>query len=208
MLAYWEKLVVKQGSWDAAMQAFSIESDAIAHAKEAIDPAAFGRAVAVLAKAERIACSGCGHSGIASDHFAHLLCCIERPACFLSPSKAVHGGMGFLKKDDVLVIASRGGRTEELLPIERIARQKAVIIITVTENIESPLAEDADIVLGMSVTRECDRFNCQGTTSFIVLSAIFDALQTALIEEMDYNNEKFAVIHPGGAVGKRLNNKK
>ena len=59
----------------------------------------------------------------------------------------------------------------------------------------------------MKVTRECDKYNCQGTTSFAVTNAIFDALQTAVMEYTDFKNEKFAVIHPGGAVGKRLNNK-
>jgi D-arabinose 5-phosphate isomerase GutQ len=161
--------------------------------------------VDVLACAPRIACSGCGHSGIACAHFAHSLCCIERPARFLSPSEAVHGATGFLQKGDVLVLASRGGKTEELLPIGRIAKAKGATVIAVTEDLQSPLAAGADIVLAMRVTRECDKFNCQGTTSFVVLSAVFDALQTALIEEMDYQNEKFAVVHPGGAVGKRLN---
>ena len=199
---------MKQSSWSAAQQAFSIESEAILNAKDAIDQIAFGKAVALLKESERIACSGCGHSGIACAHFAHLLCCIDRPACFLSPSNAVHGGGGFLQPGDVLVVASRGGRTEELFPIEQIAIQKGVKIIAVTENVESPLAVNADIVLVMKVSRECDKYNCQSTTSFVVLSAIFDALQTALVEEIDYNNENFAIIHPGGAVGKRLNNKK
>jgi len=196
---------MKQASWDAAKQAFSIESEAVLEAFTAIDRIEFGKAVEVLAKAERIACSGCGHSGIACAHFAHLLCCIERPARFLSPAEAVHGGTGFLQKDDVLVVASRGGKTEELLPIEQIAKEKGAKIIAVTENIQSPMAVGADIALVMKVTRECDKYNCQGTTSFVVLSAIFDALQASLIEETGYNNEKFAVVHPGGAVGKRLN---
>ena len=195
---------MKQASWDAAKQAFSIESKAILEALGAIDRVEFGKAVEVLAKAERIACSGCGHSGIACNHFAHLLCCIERPARFLSPAEAVHGGTGFLQKDDVLVVASRGGKTEELLPIEQIAKEKGAKIIAITENIQSPLAVSADIILSMKVTRECDKYNCQGTTSFVVLSAIFDALQASLIEEIGYNNESFALIHPGGAVGKRF----
>ena len=59
----------------------------------------------------------------------------------------------------------------------------------------------------MHVERETDKYNSQGTTSFVVLSAIFDALQTALIEETDFKNDQFAVIHPGGAVGERLNTK-
>jgi D-arabinose 5-phosphate isomerase GutQ len=72
---------------------------------------------------------------------------------------------------------------------------------------ESPLATQADIVLAMKVTKECDKYNCQGTTSFAVTNAIFDALQAALIEYTGYQKMDFALIHPGGAVGKRLNAK-
>ena len=193
---------------EAGLSAFDIESDAIAKAKSAIDPAAFGRAVEVLAGAERIAAAGCGHSGIACRHFAHLMCCIERPARFLSPSEAVHGGLGYLQKGDVILLVSRGGKTDELLPIGRIAKQKGATVIGITENEASPLAEMSDIVLKMAVTRECDRYNCQGTTSFAVTCAIMDALQTALIEYTAFQNESFATVHPGGAVGKRLNQTK
>ena len=163
------------------------------------------RAVDALAKAERIAAAGCGHSGIVCQHFAHLMCCIERPARFISPAEAVHGATGFLKKGDVMVFASRGGKTKELLPILDICKKKEVTVISVTENLTSPLAEGADIVIPMAVTRETDRYNSQGTTSTTVLSVIFDALQTALIEVTGYKNEQFALIHPGGAVGERLN---
>jgi D-arabinose 5-phosphate isomerase GutQ len=66
-------------------------------------------------------------------------------------------------------------------------------------------AKAADIVLKMYVNRETDKYNCQGTTSNTMLNALFDALQAALIEETDYKNESFALVHPGGAVGERLN---
>ena len=184
---------------------FRIEAESLAATAEVLDKGEFARAVEVLAKAERIAAAGCGHSGIACRHFAHLMCCIERPARFLSPAEAVHGGLGYLKKGDVVLLASRGGKTDELMNIADVAKVKGAIIITVTENLASPLAEMADIVLAMKVTRECDKYNCQGTTSFAVTSAIFDALQTALVEYTGYQNEQFALIHPGGAVGKRLN---
>ena len=133
------------------------------------------------------------------------MCCVERPARFVSPAEAVHGGLGFIQKGDVMLLVSRGGKTDELMPIADICRSKGAILIAVTENTASPLAEKSDIVLAMKVTRECDRYNCQGTTSFAVTNAIFDALQTAVIEYTGFKNEKFAVIHPGGAVGKRLN---
>ncbi len=188
-----------------AMEAFKIESESLLKTAEAIDPAEFARAVEVLANATRIGAAGCGHTGIACQHFAHLMCCIERPARFISPAEAVHGALGFLQKGDVILLASRGGKTDELLPIADVCRGKGVTVIGVTENLASPLAEKSDIVLAMAVTRECDKYNCQGTTSFAVTSAIFDALQTAVLDYTDFKNEQFAVIHPGGAVGKRLN---
>ena len=194
-------------AWQAAQDAFLIEADAVEKALYAIPEAEFMRAVDVLAKAERIGAAGCGHSGIVCQHFAHLMCCIERPARFISPAEAVHGATGFLKKGDVMVFASRGGKTKELLPILDICKKKEVTVISVTENLSSPLAEGADIVIPMKVTKETDRYNSQGTTSTTVLSVIFDALQTALIEVTGYKNEQFALIHPGGAVGERLNQK-
>lgn len=120
-------------------------------------------------------------------------------------SEALHGAMGFLQKGDVLLLASRGGKTKELIPIQEICISKGVHTIVVTENTNSPLARSADIVLEMYVNRETDKYNCQGTTSHTVLNVLFDALQAALIEEIDYQKETFALIHPGGAVGERLN---
>ena len=188
-----------------AMNAFKIESESLLATAEAIDKEQFEKAVEALANAERIAAAGCGHSGIACQHFAHLMCCIERPARVISPAEAVHGAMGYIQKGDVILLVSRGGKTDELMPIADISRGKGATVIAVTENLASPLAGKADIVLAMKVTRECDKYNCQGTTSFAVTSAIFDALQTAVLDYTGFKNEKFAVIHPGGAVGKRLN---
>jgi D-arabinose 5-phosphate isomerase GutQ len=189
-------------------EAFKIEADCINGQFDYIDQKEFMHAVEALAAAQRIAASGCGHSGIACRHFAHLMCCIERPARFISPAEAVHGAMGFIQKGDVMLLASRGGKTKELLPIMEICKEKQAIVIALTENLDSPLAKGADIVIAMHVSRETDRYNSQGTTSFTVLSVIFDALQSALIEKTDYQNEQFALIHPGGAVGERLNQEK
>ena len=104
-----------------------------------------------------------------------------------------------------MLLVSRGGKTAELLPIADICRRKGAWVIAVTEALASPLAERADVVLPMQVDRETDRYNSQGTASFAATNAIFDALQAALIEETGYRNEQFALIHPGGAVGERLN---
>lgn len=192
---------------EAAKRAYDIEKECLEEMKEYFDEESFSKAVLLLKNAERIGASGCGHSGIMCMHFVHLMCCIELPARFLSPAEAVHGAMGFLKAGDVMLFASRGGKTKELIPIMDICKKKGIKTIVVTENTGSRLAKDADVVIKQYVNRETDRYNSQGTTSSTALCMIFHSLQSALIEETGYKNEQFAVIHPGGAVGERINNK-
>lgn len=199
--------MIKKEALTAASAAFDIEAACIMQMKEHFDEAAFSKAVELLSNAPRIGAAGCGHSGIACQHFAHLMCCIERPARFISPAEAVHGATGFLQKGDVMVLASRGGKTGELLPIMDICKAKGVSVITLTENLDSPLAKAADVVLKQYVNRETDKWNAQGTTSTTSLCVIFHALQAAVIEQTGYQQEQFALIHPGGAVGERLNGK-
>lgn len=198
---------MKNSGIQVAKKAFLTQSECLKEAFSYIDEAEFVRAVEALAAAERIAASACGHTGFACQHFVHLMCCMERPARFIYPSEAVHGGTGFIQKGDVMILASRGGKTAELMPILEICKIKGATVIAITENMESPLAKNADIALKMYVTRETDRNNCQGTTSHTVTNVIFDALQAALIEEIGFAVEKFALVHPGGAVGERLNKK-
>ena len=191
----------------AARAAYDIEAQCILEMKEHFDDVQFSKSVELLCSAPRIGASGCGHSGIICQHFAHLMCCIERPARFISPAEAVHGATGFLQEGDVMIFASRGGKTKELFPIVDICKAKGVSIITVTENLESPLALAADVALKQFVNRETDKWNAQGTTSTTALCMIFHALQAAMIEQTGYQAEQFALIHPGGAVGERLNHK-
>ena len=198
---------MKKETLEQIKAVYEIESECIRIMSSYFNETAFSDAVELLKNAERIGCTGCGHSGIICQHFAHLMCCIERPARFISPAEAVHGGTGFLKEGDVCVFASRGGKTKELIPILEICKAKGVKVIAITENLDSPLAKEADVVLKQFVNRETDKYNAQGTTSSTSLAVIFHVLQTALIEETDYKNEQFALIHPGGAVGERLNNK-
>ncbi len=197
--------MISQEALQCAREAYRIEAACLQEMLAYFDDDAFSRAVELLAAAPRIGASGCGHSGIVCQHFAHLMCCIERPARFISPAEAVHGATGFLQPGDVMVLASRGGKTKELFPIAEICRARGVPVITVTENMESPLAQAAAVVLKQHVNRETDKWNAQGTTSTTSLCMIFHALQAALIDVTGFQAQQFAVIHPGGAVGERLN---
>lgn len=199
---------MKPESLQQARQSLAIERDEIQRVLDGLDPVAFGRAVDVLARVPRIMTCASGSSGIAAKKFAHSLCCIERGAMFMPPCEAVHGGLGGLKREDALVMVSRGGKTAELLPVIDVCRKKDATLIAVTENLASPLAQAADIVLALRIGRESDKYNFMATSSFVATIAIFDALLAALIEETDYTREMFGLIHPGGAVGDMLKREK
>ena len=195
---------MKRESLEQGLGSLQIERDVINLMLENLDHEAFGRAVDVLARVPRIMTCASGSSGIAAKKFAHSLCCIERGAMFMPPCEAVHGGLGGLKREDAMVMVSRGGKTAELLPIIDVCRKKGASLIAVTEKPESPLGKAADIVLRLHIDRESDKFNFMATSSYIATVALFDALLAALIEETGYTREMFGLIHPGGAVGEML----
>lgn len=188
-----------------AKESIAIEAKAIADIAGYLNEDGFYEAVKALAAAPRITTCASGSSGIAAKKFAHSLCCIERGAQFLSPAEAVHGGMGCMKKGDVVVMVSRGGKTAELLPIIDVCNKKGVTLIGVTENLNSILAQKSQIVVPMKIERESDCLNVMATTSYVVTVALFDAMLNALMVMTDYTLQQFALIHPGGAVGDRLN---
>ncbi len=190
---------------EMAKASLEIEAKAVKDVLDKMDWEAFSKAVEALSKCDRIITSASGSSGIAAKKFAHTLCCIERPAQFLPPCEAMHGGLGCVQKGNVVILVSRGGKTAELLPVLDVALKKEAIIIGVTENMDSPIAKHSTIVLPMHIEKESDKYNMQATSSYIATIALFDALICAIMEETDYKKEQFALIHPGGAVGERLN---
>lgn len=198
---------MKNTSYKSALLSIEREREAVENALSRISEKDFGRAVDLLANCQRIMTSASGSSGIAAKKFAHSLCCIERGAMFMPPCEAVHGGMGGIKREDVMVMVSRGGKTSELLPLIDVVTKKGASLIAVTENPDSPLAKAASVVLLMNVGKESDPLGLMATSSYVQTIAIFDALLAALIEETGYTAEQFGLIHPGGAVGEHINGK-
>lgn len=190
---------------ERGMESLKIEAAAISEIIDYLDIDRFYEAVEVLSSCPKIITCASGSSGIAAKKFSHSLNCIEKNAQFLSPALAIHGGMGCMKAGDAVVMVSRGGKTAELLPIIDVCRKKGVTLIGVTENLESPLAGSSQIVIPMKIKKESDPLNVMATTSFVVTIAIFDALLAAIMEVTGYQLAQFALIHPGGAVGNRLN---
>jgi KpsF/GutQ family protein len=192
-------------SWRTARRVWAAEAAGVAGLSRSVAPAAFDRCVQVLAGCRgKILTAGAGTSAAAAKKIAHSLCCIERPALFLAPGDAVHGGLGAVQREDVVIAISKGGQTREILQLLPAIRAKRVFLIGVTENPESALARQSDLLVRVRVAREPDAFNMLATASTLAVIAVFDAVCIALMEVTGYAREQFALIHPGGAVGDRL----
>lgn len=152
----------------------------------------------------KIVISGVGTSGVAARKFAHSLSCIEVPALFLNPADAVHGALGVVQPGDVVFLISKGGGTKELVQLLPALRNKKVTSVTITEQKDSPLAKGSDLTLIVRVEREADVFNMLATTSTLAVIALCDAICISVMTLTGYTKEQFAVIHPGGAVGEKL----
>lgn len=182
-----------------------IESRSIAALIEDLDGDAVVRVARALQDCKgRIVLSACGTSAMAAKKIAHSLCCIERPALFLTPSDAVHGALGVLQKEDVYILISKGGNTGELTRLIPACKTKGARLIGVSENPDSTIARESDIFLKIKVETEPCRFNMLATASTLAVIATFDAICIALMQMTGYTREQFAVIHPAGAVGDRL----
>lgn len=185
----------------------SMEADAIGKLTEVLDEKAVLETAKALQNCKgKVILSGCGTSAMAAKKIAHSLCCIEIPALFLSPADAVHGGLGVLQEDDILILISKGGNTQELVNLIPACRTKKARLIGVSENPDSKIAQAADIYMKVKAEREPCRFNMLATSSTLAVISTFDAICIALMQMTGYTREQFAVIHPGGAVGERLLN--
>lgn len=198
---------LSQKAIEMAWQSLQIEKDAIAQLERYLDKDEFLKTAIALSECKKVITCASGSSGIAAKKFQHSLCCIDRPACFMSPAEAVHGGLGVVTDEDCVVMVSRGGKTVELLPIIDVVKKKGAKLIAITENLDSPLADNADFIIKMQIEKESDKYNMMATASYVATIAIFDAFLAAIMELTGYKKEQFGLIHPGGAVGERLNKK-
>jgi KpsF/GutQ family protein len=191
--------------WATARRVWQAEAAAVGRLDQVVDRRAFERCVAVLARGRgKVLTAGAGTSAAAARKIAHSLCCVERPALFLSPGDAVHGGLGAVQKEDVVIAISKGGNTREIVNLLPAIKAKRAFLIGVTEQADSELARQSDLLLRVKVEREPDPFNMLATASTLAVIAVFDAVCIALMDATGYTRDKFALIHPGGAVGGRL----
>jgi arabinose-5-phosphate isomerase len=152
----------------------------------------------------RVILTGMGKSGIICRKIAATLTSTGTPAFFLHPAEAIHGDLGVIQGDDVVVALSYSGETDELLHLLETIRRVGAKLIVVTGGPASTLAQAADVALDCSVTEEACPMNLVPTASTTAALAIGDALAMTLLVEKGFKQEDFANLHPGGKLGKRL----
>ena len=152
----------------------------------------------------RILLTGLGKTGFVARKAAATLCSTGAPAIFLHPAEAVHGDLGIVSKQDVLVAMSNSGETEEILKLIEFMRRSGVPVIALTGNLKSTLACHSNFVIDCQVEREADQLSLAPTCSTTLMLAVSDALAIAVMEQRGFTAEEFAQYHPGGALGKKL----
>jgi len=186
-------------------QLLRIESDAIAQTATRLDATQVSHVVDLLANCGgKVVILGVGKSGIIGQKIAATLTSTGTAALYLHPSDALHGSLGIVQQDDVVMVLSNSGETDEIVAMLPYLKNRDVPIVAIVGNVNSTLARRADAVLDASVDKEACPLNLAPTTSTTVALAIGDALAMTVMKVKGLTTDDFAVNHPAGRLGKRL----
>lgn len=189
---------------DLARKVLETEAAAILALVGRVD-ARFDCAIEMLRQCKgRVILTGMGKSGIICRKIAATLTSTGTPAVFLHAADAIHGDLGVIQRDDVVIAISYSGETDELLKVLETIRRLGAKLIAITGGPKSTLAQAADVALDCSVAEEACPMNLVPTASTTAALAIGDALAMMLLVEKGFGQEDFASLHPGGKLGKRL----
>ena len=181
-----------------------LEREALAETESRVGEP-FAHAVDLIAASKgRVIVAGVGKSGLVGRKIAATMTSTGTPAAFLHPTESVHGDLGIVSSNDVAILISKSGETEELLPLLEQLKRLGVRTIAITGEGASTLARHSDVWLDASVREEACPHDLAPTTSTTVTLALGDALAVTLLEVKGFRREDFARLHPGGALGKRL----
>jgi arabinose-5-phosphate isomerase len=189
---------------ETARKVLEIEAEAIRELIPRLDES-FDRAVETLFGCTgRVVATGMGKSGIIAQKISATLASTGSPSLFLHPAEAIHGDLGRIVKGDVLLAVSNSGDTEEILALVPWLKRLGSPVVALTGNARSPLAQAADVHLDVSIRAEACPLGLAPTASTTAALAMGDALSMALLERRGFTVEDFAVLHPGGRLGKKL----
>ncbi|WP_334095327.1 KpsF/GutQ family sugar-phosphate isomerase [Helicobacter typhlonius] len=188
-----------------AKEVLEMESNALLQAAKKIQSAELEKIVELVAdsKGKLVVC-GVGKSGLIGAKISATLSSTGTPSIFMHPTEAMHGDLGLLQKNDIILAISYSGKSEELLNILPHIKRLGNPIITMSKDRNSPLSAMGDYFLDISIEKEACPLNIAPTSSTTLTLALGDALAVCLMKKRDFKANDFASFHPGGALGKQL----
>ncbi len=191
-------------SLEKAREVIRKEAKAIAGLEKKINKE-FSKAVKLILDCHgRVIVTGMGKSGIIGKKIAATLTSTGISAIFLHAAEGIHGDLGLVQRDDVVIAITKSGETDEVYQLIPLFRRLGVPIITLTGNTRSPVAEKSDVVLDVSVDEEACPNNLIPTSSTTAALVMGDALAIALLDKRGFSAQDFALLHPGGNLGRKL----
>lgn len=188
----------------SAVKTLNHESEAISNLTKYIGDDYYHIVNAILTIKGRVIITGIGKSAIIAQKIVATMNSTGTPAIFLHAADAIHGDLGMIQSEDLVIAISKSGNTPEIKVLVPLLRQSNNILIALVGNINSYLANNADYILNSTVEKEACPLNLAPTTSTTAQLALGDALAITLLEERAFDDQDFAKYHPGGALGKRL----
>lgn len=163
-----------------------------------------GEAVSLISSSINVWITGVGKSGLVGQRMAATMTSTGTPAHFLHPTDAVHGDMGAVSWEDIVILISHSGWTNELVHLAKILDERGIVMIAITSDDSSELAALADVHINTYVEAEADEYDLVPSASCINTAAVGDALAITLMKLKNFGPEQFKESHPGGSLGKKL----
>ncbi|MGI8731857.1 MAG: KpsF/GutQ family sugar-phosphate isomerase [Pyrinomonadaceae bacterium] len=197
--------MTNKANFSEVVSLLRLEANAIADAAARLKPEQVDRSMNLLAACKgKVVIVGVGKSGIIAQKIAATMTSTGTAALHLHPSDALHGGLGIVSEDDVVIVLSNSGETDEIVAMLPYLKHRRVPIVGILGNLKSTLARRCDVVLDAAVDQEACPLNMAPTTSTTVALALGDALAMTLMKLKGLTLDDFAVNHPAGRLGKRL----
>ncbi len=188
----------------SARRVIEIETRATQALSERLDKNFIKACEQIMQCSGRVIVTGMGKSGHIGKKIAATLASTGTPSFFVHPGEASHGDLGMIQGNDVVIAISNSGNTEEITTILPLIKRKGACLISMTGNPDSPLAQQADATLDISVAQEACPLGLAPTASTTATLVMGDALAVALLEARGFTAKDFALSHPGGTLGRRL----
>ena len=181
-----------------------IEAEAIADLKNSINEDFVNTVETIFTSKGRVVLTGMGKSGLIARKIVATLNSTGTAAIYLHPTDALHGDLGMVRSEDVVILISKSGETEEISNLLPMLKRMNVKLISMCGNKESKLARECDLFLNISVKEEACPYDLAPTASTTATLALGDALAVSLLKKRNFTAKDFAFLHPGGSLGKRL----